>query len=80
MTYAEPIIRDVCGTYAGYQRHTHAKPFEKACGPCRDANAEYSRSRRGASLRYNFPIQAPVDLIVVNGLGAAVARAFRESA
>lgn len=33
-----------CGTYAGYQAHRrHGTP---KCGPCMDANAEYTRNRR----------------------------------
>lgn len=32
------------GTYAGYQRHRH--DGELACGPCREANRDYSRKFR----------------------------------
>ena len=39
-----PTVRDVCGTYGGYQKH--GRLGETACGPCRQANAAYRQEFR----------------------------------
>lgn len=41
---ARPITRPSCGTLYGYG--THYKHNEAACGPCRDAKADYKNRRR----------------------------------
>lgn len=38
------MTAEKCGTYAGYQRHKYYS--ETPCGPCKDANAEYTQRRR----------------------------------
>lgn len=40
----EPVVRDKCGTYAGYQKHTWEK--ESYCEPCRLANRAYVNEHR----------------------------------
>jgi hypothetical protein len=41
MQKKNPVIRDVCGTCAGHQRHYYYK--ELSCQPCKDANNARSR-------------------------------------
>ena len=44
MEKKNPVIRDVCGTDAGKQRHYYYK--EHACQPCKDAHNARSRSAK----------------------------------
>jgi hypothetical protein len=38
------VLRETCGTYAGYQQHTLRK--EPACGPCKEAARQHTRDLR----------------------------------
>lgn len=42
MEKKDPVIRDVCGTPAGNQRHRYYN--EVSCQPCKDARNAYTRS------------------------------------
>ena len=67
-----------CGTRAGWNAHMRAKT--PACDDCNRASTLYQREYRrvtGTGRKFTFPVEAPrFDL----GLGAALARGFRESA
>lgn len=66
-------------SYAEYQRRV--RNSEPACPDCRLAATEYARNRRlarGTGRAFNFPVDRPSRF--VSGLGATIARSFRESA
>lgn len=70
----------LCGTYAGWNRHNReGTPF---CRPCKDANAAYHRAYRaahGIGRHVSYPTTLTPDTVAA-GLGAVIARGFRENA
>ena len=67
-------------SYAEYQRR-QKRPGGNDCADCRRAANEYHRNRRltlGVGRAFNFPIDRPSRFR--SGLGATIARSFRESA
>ena len=68
------------GTRAGWNLHMRRK--EKACTECNEANRIYTRDyrqRKTSKRAFTFPLEARFDRLEV-GLGAVIARSFRESA
>lgn len=67
-------------SYAEYQR-SQRQPGGNTCPDCRLAATEYARNHRlarGSGRAFNFPVERPSRF--VSGLGATIARSFRESA
>lgn len=48
---SEPVIRDKCGTYAGFKHHRNHS--ELLCQPCRDAMNEYRRNHIAKNPDFN---------------------------
>ena len=67
------------GTHAGWSAHAALK--EKCCTACSEFRRDYMRDRRRmltSGRQFTFPVEAPLS-VDFDGLGATLARAFRES-
>lgn len=73
-------MSDDHGTYSAVNRHVRAG--EPCCPPCKEFRRHYMRDRRAklaSGRKFTYPVQSPA-LDLFDGMGATIARAFRESA
>lgn len=77
---AQPTEQEHEHSYGEYQRR-QSQPGGNTCPDCRAAANDYHRNyrlARGKGRAFNFPVNRPSRLD--GGLGATIARSFRESA